>query len=77
MSAEDELIQRFVPAPMRNRLVSTIENQRVGSQRLAKTALSYAQRAAQRLAFRQRKNVLQMDTWLEEALSFTGSGQMF
>jgi preprotein translocase subunit SecA len=77
MSADDELIQRFVPAPMRRRLVSTIENQRVGSQRLAKTALSYAQRAAQRLAFRQRKNVLQMDTWLEEALSFTGSGQRF
>jgi preprotein translocase subunit SecA len=77
MSADDELIQRFVPAPIRKRLVSTIENQGVGSHRLAKTALSYAQRAAQRLAFRQRKNVLQMDTWLEEALSFTGSGQMF
>jgi hypothetical protein len=41
---------------------------------LAEAALSHAQRAAQRLAYRQRKNVLKMDTWLEEALSFTGPG---
>jgi hypothetical protein len=29
------------------------------------------------MAFRQRRSVLKMDTWLEEALSFTGSGMRF
>ena len=44
---------------------------------LAYQAVLQAQRAAQRLAFRQRRNVLKMDTWLEEALSFTGSSGQF
>jgi preprotein translocase subunit SecA len=74
MSAEDELIQRFVPAPMRNRLAAALRGRAPGAHLLAKTALILAQRAAQRLAYRQRKNVLKMDTWLEEALSFTGPG---
>jgi preprotein translocase subunit SecA len=74
---EDELIQRFVPAPMRKRLASVLKSGTPGTGRLAKAALSHAQRAAQRLAFRQRKNVLKMDTWLEEALSFSGPGSEF
>jgi preprotein translocase subunit SecA len=74
---EDELIQRFVPAPMRKRLASALKSRTPGTGRLAKAALSHAQRAAQRLAFRQRKNVLKMDTWLEEALSFSGPGSEF
>ncbi|MFC1534945.1 helicase-related protein [Thermodesulfobacteriota bacterium] len=77
MSVEDELIQRFVPAPMRNRLGSALRMRAPGASRLAEAALLHAQRAAQRLAFRQRRNVLQMDTWLEEALSFTGPGSEF
>jgi len=36
--------------------------------------LTQAQRKVQRLAYRQRRNVLKMDTWLEDALSFAGSG---
>jgi preprotein translocase subunit SecA len=72
MSAEDELIRRFVPVPMRNRLANTIAIGAPGSNLLAKAALFHAQRAAQRLAYRQRRNVLKMDTWLEDALSFAG-----
>jgi preprotein translocase subunit SecA len=72
MSAEDELIRRFVPAPMRNRLANTLALGAPGSNLLAKAALFHAQRAAQRLAYRQRRNVLKMDTWLEDALSFAG-----
>jgi preprotein translocase subunit SecA len=72
MSVDDELIQRFVPGLLRKRLASAIEKRRSGAKRLAENALSHAQSAAQRLAFRQRRNVLQMDTWLEDALSFTG-----
>jgi preprotein translocase subunit SecA len=77
MSVDDELIKRFVPKFMQPRLKSAVEREMPGARQMAQKALGYAQHAAQRLAFRQRKNVLQMDTWLEEALSFTGSGQNF
>ena len=77
MSVEDELIRRFVPAPMRKQLAAAIRSRTPGMNRLAEAALNHAQRAAQRLAYRQRRNVLKMDTWLEEALAFTGSGTEF
>ncbi|MBW2623243.1 MAG: prepilin peptidase, partial [Deltaproteobacteria bacterium] len=77
MCVDDELIQRFVPAPMRNRLAPILNRRAPGAKLLAEAALSQAQRAAQRLAFRQRKNVLKMDTWLEEALSFSGPESEF
>jgi preprotein translocase subunit SecA len=74
MSLEDELFQRFVSAPMRNRLASALKRKTPGAGRLSQAGLSHAQRAAQRLAYRQRRNVLRMDTWLEEALAFAGTG---
>ena len=77
VSVEDELIRRFVPEAMRNRLASAVKGKAPGAKTLAEAALSHAQRAAQNLAFRQRRNVLQMDTWLEEALSFSGPGSEF
>ncbi|MEA1901629.1 MAG: preprotein translocase subunit SecA [Thermodesulfobacteriota bacterium] len=77
MSVDDELIQRFVPGPLRKRLASAIEKKRPVAKRLAESILSHAQRAAQRLAFRQRRGVLKMDTWLEDALSFSGPDSMF
>jgi preprotein translocase subunit SecA len=75
MCIDDELIQRFMPVPMRRRLASSVEKKRLGATQFAEKALSYAQRAAQRLAFRQRRNVLQTDTWLEDALSFSGKSE--
>jgi preprotein translocase subunit SecA len=77
MSVEDELIRRFVPAALRNRLASALRTHAPGASRLGEAALFYAQRAAERLAYRQRRNVLQQDTWLEEALSFSGPGGEF
>jgi preprotein translocase subunit SecA len=74
---DDELIRRFVPAPLGNRLAAALGKKTPGAGRLAQAALSRAQGAAQRLAYRQRKNVLQMDTWLEESLSFAGPGGEF
>jgi preprotein translocase subunit SecA len=77
MSVDDELIRRFVPDWMRRRLKSAVAIKGPGARPLAQMAISRAQRAAQRMAFRQRHSVLKMDTWLEEALSFTGSGMRF
>jgi preprotein translocase subunit SecA len=77
MSVDDELIRRFVPAWMRRRLKSAVAIKGPGARFLAQMAIARAQRAAQRMAFRQRRSVLKMDTWLEEALSFTGSGMRF
>jgi preprotein translocase subunit SecA len=74
MSVEDELIRRFVPATLRNRLAAALNRRTPGARRLAETALIQAQRAAQRLSYQQRRNVLKMDAWLEDALSFTGPG---
>jgi preprotein translocase subunit SecA len=73
MCIEDELIQRFVPAPICRWLSSAVEKGLPGTQSIAQHSLSYAQKAAQRLAFRQRRGVLKIDTWLADALSFTGS----
>lgn len=71
--AEDELIQRFLPSYVHQRLVNAIEQESPAAKKFAAFAISMAQRAAQKLAFRQRRGVLQMDTWLEESLGFTGS----
>jgi preprotein translocase subunit SecA len=77
MSVEDELIRRFVPAWLQRRLKSAAALNGPGARHLSQLAISSAQRAAQRMAFRQRRSVLQMDTWLEEALSFSGSSLRF
>jgi len=72
MSVEDELIRRFVPGVLKNRLASVLRNGTPWANMLAKAAIYQAQKTAQRLAYRQRRDVLKMDTWLEEALSFSG-----
>lgn len=77
MSADDELIRRFVPAVLRRQLAVAVKSGIPGGALLAHQAVLQAQRAAQRMAFRQRRNVLKMDTWLEEALSFTGTSAQF
>ncbi len=70
VSLEDDLIRRFVPAPVRRLLHRRLD---VGGETaVLAAAVRYAQSAAQRLACRQRENVLRTDTWLDEALSFTG-----
>ena len=77
ISTEDELLRRFVPQILRRRLEAAVRSGIPAAGFLAHQAILQAQRAAQRLAFRQRRNVLKMDTWLEEALSFTGNAARF
>ncbi|MBW1915006.1 MAG: prepilin peptidase [Deltaproteobacteria bacterium] len=77
ISVDDELIKKFVPGVLQGRLRSAIAKNWPGAEWLTKKFFTDAQRSAQRLAYKQRKNVLRMDTWLEEALSFTGTGSFF
>ena len=77
VSADDELIQRFVPPWLRRRLERAVEANLPAAPRLAKQTLSYAQRGAEKLAFRQRTSVLHTDDQLEQSLGFSGSGGGF
>ncbi len=77
VSISDELIQRFASTPVRKLISSVIFSQPPGTQKIAEKSISHAQHNAERLAFRQRSGVLKMDTWLADALSFTGSNVDF
>lgn len=73
VSMEDDLVVRFLPAPIRHLLKDSLGKGREPS-RLCGFWFRYAQRLAQRLAYRQRKQVLRMDRWLDDHLSFAGQG---
>lgn len=76
ISVDDELIQRFVPNFIQEKLSKAVSSNKKGAQGLTQLAVFLAQRAAQRLAFKQRRSVLKMDTWLEDALSFAGQTEI-
>jgi preprotein translocase subunit SecA len=65
ISAEDDLFRRFIPQVIRKRMHR--------STHLATAACKLAQRSAEKLSFHQRRSVLEHDTWLDEALAFSGS----
>lgn len=72
VSAEDEIIRRFLPETLQRTLKRSLEKRLAGHRQLAAFAFRLAQRRAQVSASKQRRALLKMDTWLEEALSFTG-----
>lgn len=76
VSLEDELIRRFVPGLVRRQLVSAARHPSFATQTLAGAGFKLAQASAQRLAFKQRRAVLKMDTWLAESLSFAGASRL-
>ncbi len=74
LSLDDELFVRFLPGQgVRNWLKGLLRVRHPGARLLSSLAVRYAQRAAQRQAYKQRQNVLRMDTWMDESLSFTDS----
>ncbi|MCD6526253.1 MAG: prepilin peptidase [Desulfuromonas sp.] len=73
----DELFQRFATVPVRKVVTAAISKGSPGAQKLAEKSIARAQRSAERLASRQRSGILKMDTWLADALSFTGSNVDF
>jgi preprotein translocase subunit SecA len=72
VSVEDELINKFLSKPARKALIETWQRNLPGKERIAKSAFKFAQQKAQKMAFKQRRNVLRSDVWLDEALSFAG-----
>ena len=73
VSAEDELIRRYLPAPARKTLELALSRNLPGKDHIAEAAFNLAQRKAQASALHQRRAVLKSDLWLDEALSFTGA----
>ena len=72
-SIEDELFRRHLPARVRSQAQKALRVNAPLAPRVSKFALFWAQRNAQRQAFRQRRGVLKTDTWMDEALSFAGA----
>jgi len=70
-SLEDELIVRYVPAAVRR----CLNLQRPG--KWCGPLLRHAQRVAENRAFRQRKQVLRTDNWIDESLSFAQGASRF
>ena len=71
-AADDDLLVRFCPAPLRNSLAAALKRDLPGAQHLAAGLIARAQRTAQRHAALLRRRVLESDTWLDASLSFTG-----
>lgn len=73
VSAEDELLRKYLAAPLRKSLGGNGQKGWLGRKRAAKFLVKRAQKKAQSLAFKQRRNVMRSDAWLDQALSFAGA----
>ena len=73
ISLDDELIRNKAPGWASTWLSTALVAKVPGACAMVKKVCLSAQRAAERQAYRQRKNVLKNDAWMAEALSFTGS----
>ncbi len=72
VSVEDELLRRHLPERSREAVAWALRSRLPGWERLGRAACAAAQWRAQAQAFKQRGGVLRADTWLEDALSFSG-----
>jgi len=70
ISMEDEIVRRFAPKVVCSTLKAQLEAGFFAARLSAAATARLAQSAAQRLAYRRRRGVLRMDTWLEDSLSF-------
>ena len=68
VSIQDELPERFLPRVVRRLIETAIRRDVRGANWAARKALSYAQRRAERFAFRQRRGVMAYDRILAENL---------
>jgi preprotein translocase subunit SecA len=75
VSAEDEVLRRFLAAPVRALLARAAGAGGLALDSAVRFSVRRAQARAQAQAYRQRRAVLQQDQWLEEYLGFAGSGK--
>jgi preprotein translocase subunit SecA len=71
VSLDDELIQRHAPRWWRNRIRAALTKRRSAAEWLAKSLIHRAQRHSERSAYRQRRQVLEMDRWVDDSLAFS------
>jgi preprotein translocase subunit SecA len=72
VSLDDDLIQGHAPALARRLTHTALENNWPGAAGLASALVRRAEAAAERQARLARARVLRMDTWLDEAVGFSG-----
>ncbi len=70
VSVEDELVRRHLPKAVRQSLAAALRSGRSGARGVVLSAFRFAQFAAQRQAYAQRRQVLRQDTWIDDALAF-------
>ena len=73
VSLDDELLKRYVPPVTQRQVAKSMQRQTPTAEHQAIALFDSAQRSAQHQAYKQRLAVLKMDTWMEDALSFTGA----
>jgi preprotein translocase subunit SecA len=69
MACDDELMLDFLAAPVRKALQAWLARGWPGAQAAGAFGYRWAQRRAERVAFRQRYAVLQQDKWIQENLN--------
>jgi preprotein translocase subunit SecA len=70
---DDALLIRFAPDFLRRRAAEALAWRAPGSRLLAAALVHRAQRIAEQRGFEQRREVMRLDDWLDESLSFAGS----
>ena len=73
VSAEDELVRKYLPKALRKTFKKLAQGRRAGGQKGCGFLINLAQKKAQSIAFKQRQSVMRSDAWMDQALSFTGA----
>jgi preprotein translocase subunit SecA len=72
ISCEDELLLRFAPKWLLALFTKCLNSRLPGGRAIGLFTNNLVQWKAQKIALYSRKSVLKMDTWLDEAISFSG-----
>jgi preprotein translocase subunit SecA len=70
-SLDDELAVRYMPGVVRERLKVMMHERSPSAMKACRALFWNAQRSARARAYKQRRQVLKTDRWLEESLSFS------
>ncbi|MEX0330676.1 MAG: hypothetical protein AB3N64_04570 [Puniceicoccaceae bacterium] len=76
VSCEDELLHRFAPKWLVSLFTWSMQKGIPGARLVGRFVNGFVQWKAQRVAFLSRKNVMKMDTWLDEATGFSGKSMV-